>query len=61
MQALAIEIRLGVLYPTHRLLARVARAFLSVLRRRRNELLRGGAERCEACHNGRWNGYYNSV
>jgi DNA-binding transcriptional LysR family regulator len=36
-----IKIRIGVLYPTHRPLSRVARAFLSVLRRRRNELLRG--------------------
>jgi DNA-binding transcriptional LysR family regulator len=37
----SIKIRLGVLYPTHRPLSRVARAFLSVLRRRRNALLRG--------------------
>jgi DNA-binding transcriptional LysR family regulator len=35
-----IDFRLGILYPTHRPLSRVARAFLSVLRRRRNELLR---------------------
>jgi DNA-binding transcriptional LysR family regulator len=35
-----IEFRLGILYPTHRPLSRVARAFLSVLRRRRNALLR---------------------
>jgi DNA-binding transcriptional LysR family regulator len=37
-----IKIRIGLLYPTHRPLSRVARAFLTVLRRRRNELLRGG-------------------
>lgn len=36
----AIKMRLGVLYPTHRPLSRVARAFLSVLRRQRNDLLR---------------------
>jgi DNA-binding transcriptional LysR family regulator len=35
-----VEFRLGILYPTHRPLSRVARAFLSVLRRRRNNLLR---------------------
>jgi DNA-binding transcriptional LysR family regulator len=35
-----VEFRLGILYPTHRPLSRVARAFLSVLRRRRDELLR---------------------
>jgi DNA-binding transcriptional LysR family regulator len=35
-----IDFRLGILYPTHRPLSRVARAFLSVLRRRRNDLLR---------------------
>ncbi len=40
----SIKIRIGVLYPTHRPLSRVARAFLSVLRRRRNELLRGSAD-----------------
>ena len=40
-----IRIRIGMLYPTHRPLSRVARAFLAVLRRRRNELLRGGSER----------------
>jgi DNA-binding transcriptional LysR family regulator len=39
-----IKIRIGVLYPTHRPLSRAARAFLSALRRRRNELLRGGPE-----------------
>jgi len=37
----SIKMRLGILYPTHRPLSRVARAFLSVLRRRRNELLHG--------------------
>jgi len=35
-----IDFRLGILYPTHRPLSRVARAFLSVLRRRRNDMLR---------------------
>lgn len=35
-----IEFRLGILYPTHRPLSRVARAFLTVLRRHRNDLLR---------------------
>lgn len=35
-----IEFRLGILYPTHRPLSRVARSFLAVLRRRRNDLLR---------------------
>lgn len=39
-----IKIRIGVLYPTHRPLSRVARAFLAVLRRRRNEVLRGGSD-----------------
>jgi DNA-binding transcriptional LysR family regulator len=41
----SIEIRLGVLYPTHRPLSRVARAFLAILRRRRTVLLRGGGDR----------------
>ncbi|HVM77593.1 MAG TPA: LysR substrate-binding domain-containing protein [Stellaceae bacterium] len=41
----SIKFRLGVLYPTHRPLSRVARAFLSVLRRRRNALLRGDGGR----------------
>jgi DNA-binding transcriptional LysR family regulator len=40
-----IDFRLGILYPTHRPLSRVARAFLSVLRRRRNDLLRAGPAR----------------
>jgi DNA-binding transcriptional LysR family regulator len=38
-----IEFRLGILYPTHRPLSRVARAFLTVLRRRRNDLLRNAS------------------
>jgi DNA-binding transcriptional LysR family regulator len=38
-----IEFRLGVLYPRHRPLSRVARAFLSILRRRRNALLQASA------------------
>ncbi|HTZ80307.1 MAG TPA: LysR substrate-binding domain-containing protein [Stellaceae bacterium] len=37
----SIKMRLGILYPTHRPLSRVSRVFLSVLRRRRNELLLG--------------------
>jgi DNA-binding transcriptional LysR family regulator len=41
----SIKIRLGILFPTHRPLSRVARAFLAVLRRRRNVLLRGNADR----------------
>lgn len=40
-----VEFRLGILYPTHRPLSRVARAFLTVLRRRRNELLRAAPRR----------------
>ncbi|MCC7045798.1 MAG: LysR family transcriptional regulator [Alphaproteobacteria bacterium] len=40
-----VEFRLGILYPTHRPLSRVARAFLAVLRRRRNALLRPAARR----------------
>jgi DNA-binding transcriptional LysR family regulator len=40
-----IDFRLGILYPTHRPLSRVARAFLSVLRRRRNDLLRAPPSR----------------
>jgi DNA-binding transcriptional LysR family regulator len=40
-----IEIRVGILYPVHRPLSRVARVFLSVLRRRRNALLRAGQQR----------------
>ena len=40
-----IEFRLGILYPTHRPLSRVARAFLAVLRRRRSELLRTSPSR----------------
>jgi DNA-binding transcriptional LysR family regulator len=40
-----IEFRVGILYPTHRPLSRVARVFLSVLRRRRNALLRTGQHR----------------
>ena len=39
-----IRIRIGLLYPTHRPLSRVARAFLAVLRRKRNDLLRGGSK-----------------
>ena len=39
-----IKIRIGLLYPTHRPLSRVARAFLAVLRRRRNDLLRGSSK-----------------
>ena len=38
-----IELRLGVLYPRRRPLSRVARAFLSILRRRRNALLQASA------------------
>lgn len=37
-----IEFSVGILYPKHRPLSRVARAFLAILRRRRNALLRGG-------------------
>ncbi|MCC6470107.1 MAG: LysR family transcriptional regulator [Alphaproteobacteria bacterium] len=40
-----VEFRLGILYPTHRPLSRVARAFLAVLRRRRNALLRAAPRR----------------
>jgi len=40
-----IEFRLGILYPTHRPLSRVARVFLAVLRRRRNALLRASQHR----------------
>lgn len=40
-----IEIRVGILYPVHRPLSRVARVFLSLLRRRRNALLRPGPQR----------------
>jgi len=40
-----IEFRVGILYPTHRPLSRVARVFLAVLRRRRNALLRAGQHR----------------
>jgi DNA-binding transcriptional LysR family regulator len=40
-----VEFRVGILYPTHRPLSRVARVFLSVLRRRRNALLRPGQHR----------------
>lgn len=35
-----IDFRLGILYPTHRPLSRVARAFLALLRQRRDEALR---------------------
>ncbi|MGE8941446.1 LysR substrate-binding domain-containing protein [Leptospira interrogans] len=38
-----IEFRLGILYPTHRPLSRVARAFLTIMRRKRNELLANSA------------------
>jgi DNA-binding transcriptional LysR family regulator len=34
-----IEFHVGILYPKHRPLSRVARVFLAILRRRRNELL----------------------
>jgi len=40
-----IAFRVGILYPTHRPLSRVARVFLAVLRRRRNALLRDGEHR----------------
>ena len=40
-----LDFRVGVLYPTHRPLSRVARAFLAVLRKRRNELLRSDPTR----------------
>lgn len=40
-----IEVRVGILYPIHRPLSRVARVFLSVLRRRRNALLRDASRR----------------
>lgn len=35
-----VEFRLAILYPTHRLLSRVAREFLTLLRRRRDEFVR---------------------
>jgi DNA-binding transcriptional LysR family regulator len=40
-----VDFRAGILYPTHRPLSRVARAFLAILRKRRNELLRAGPKR----------------
>lgn len=40
-----IEFQVGILYPTHRPLSRVARVFLAILRRRRNALLRAGLPR----------------
>jgi DNA-binding transcriptional LysR family regulator len=40
-----IEFRLGILYPKHRPLSRVAKVFLAILRRRRNSLLQGSARR----------------
>jgi DNA-binding transcriptional LysR family regulator len=38
-----VEFRLAILYPTHRLLSRVAREFLVLLRRRRDEFVRASA------------------
>lgn len=38
-----VEFRLAILYPTHRLLSRVAREFLKLLRRRRDEFVRTSA------------------
>ena len=40
-----IEFHVGILYPKHRPLSRVARVFLAILRRRRNELLHDGPRR----------------
>jgi len=40
-----VDFRVGILYPTHRPLSRVARAFLAILRKRRNDLLRTAPKR----------------